>query len=112
MHIAVAKNHVDIVQRLLATGVFVDVPAISRCELTTPLHVAAQCALPTLVNLLLDHGANPKAIGEMDGTAFHMVLRSTLSVDSAHIETIILLLDYGLEINALALEMGGTVVSP
>jgi ankyrin repeat protein len=68
--------------------------------------------LPTLVNLLLDHGANPKAIGEMDDTALHMVLRSALRVDSAYIETIKLLLDRGLEIDALAPEMGGTVVSP
>ena len=111
LHIAVAKNHVDIVQLLLARGAFVDVPAVSHFGLTTPLHVAANCALPTLVNLLLDHGANTNAIGEMDGTALHMVLRSTLRVDSAHIETIKLLLDRGLEIDALALELGGTVVS-
>lgn len=111
LHIAVAKNHVDVVQLLLASGAFVDVQAISRFGPTTPLHVAAELARPTLVKLLLDHGANPNAIGELDGTALHMVLFRTLRVDAAHIETIKLLLDYGVEIDALAKEMGETVVS-
>jgi len=111
LHIAVAKNHVDVVQLLLASGAFVDVLAISRFGPTTPLHVAAELVRPTLIKLLLDHGANPNAIGELGGTALHMVLYHTLRVDPAHIETIKLLLDCGIEIDALAEEMGGTVVS-
>jgi len=111
LHIAVATNHVDVVQLLLASGAFVDVLAISRFGPTTPLHLAAGHDRPTLVKLLIDHGANPNTIGEMDATALHMVLLRTLRVDTAHIETIKLLLDCGAEIDALAEEMGGTVVS-
>ena len=111
LHIAVDKNHVDVVQLLLASGAFVDVLARSRFGLNTPLHVAAAHPRPTLVKLLLDHGANPNAVGEMDGTALHMVQFHTLRLDTTHIETIKLLLDCGAKIDALAMEMGGTVVS-
>jgi hypothetical protein len=60
---------------------------------------------------VLDHGANLKTIGEIDGTDLHLGPRYALRVDNPHIEMIKLLLDYSLEINTLALEMGGTVVS-
>lgn len=111
LHIAVAKNHVDVVQLLLASGAFVDVLAMSPFGSNTPLHLAAEHVRPTLVKLLLDHGANPNSIGEIDGTPLHMVLFHTLRVDTAHIETIKLLLDCGAKIDALAKEMGSTVVS-
>jgi ankyrin repeat protein len=77
----------------------------------TPLHLAAEHVRPALVKILLDHGANPNTIGEMDGTPLHMVLFHTLRVDTAHIETIKLLLDCGADIDALVEEVAGTAVS-
>lgn len=111
LHLASAAGNVDLVEFLIASGASVDTPDRSPHGASTPLHDAAFFGRSSVVEILLDHGANINAIGEEGGTALHQVLRNKEDVEPKYIETIRLLLDRGHDINSVALDLGGTIVS-
>jgi ankyrin repeat protein len=76
LHCATWKGHPEVVAALLAAGA--DVNAANQNEHwgTTPLHAAAHANQVVIAQLLIEHGANPKA-KDMEGrtplfhTTFH-----------------------------------------
>ena len=111
VHLASAAGYVNIVEYLIASGAVVDIHDRSQHGPSTPLHDAAFFGRCRVVEVLLDNGADIKAVGEQDGTVLQQVLRSKKHVEPQHIETIILLLDRGHDIHSGSMELGGTVVS-
>lgn len=111
LHIASAAGNLVMIEFLIASGASPDAPDRSPHGASTPLHDAAFDGRSRGVEILLDHGANINAIGEQGGTALHQVLRNKEHVESKHIDTIKVLLDWGHDINSVALDLGGTVVS-
>lgn len=109
LHIAAQAGSVPAIQFLLAHGAKVD---LRNSEGETPLHEAAFFAHPEAINALLDAGADINLpTGDYDFTALHNVLKYKHMVTTQQIQTITLLLDRGLDVNAEADEWGSTLVS-
>ncbi|KAL8706775.1 MAG: hypothetical protein Q9201_000201 [Fulgogasparrea decipioides] len=108
LHKAAQSGNVTAIHFLLAHGAKVD---LSNAEGETPLHEAAFWAHPKAIEALLNAGADISLpTGDDDYTALHNVLKYKDSVTAAHIETIELLLDGGLDPNAKADGWGSTLV--
>jgi len=87
----------------------VDLP---NSEGETPLHEAAFWARPEAIIALLDAGADiNRQTGDYYFTALHNVLKYKHTVTPQQIETIKLLLDRGMDVNAEADHWGSTLVS-
>lgn len=109
LHMAAQSGSVPAIQFLLAHGAKVDLP---NSEGATPLHEAAFFAHPEAIIALLDAGADINLpTGDYNHTALHNVLKYKNTVTPQQIETIKLLLDRGLDLNADADGWGGTLVS-
>lgn len=111
LHIASTAGHAEVVKILLASGA--DVNHLNRDTFgcSTPLHGASLRGCVHVVRLLLDNGADVNARDESRGTALHEVARNWPPLKAAHIETVMLLLDHGLDLDIWAGDMGGTGVS-
>lgn len=109
LHMAAEVGSVPCIQFLLTHGAKVD---LRNSEGETPLHVAAFWARPEAINALLDAGADINLeSGDYYFTALHNVLKYKDTVTSQQIETIGLLLDRGLDVNADCDGLGDTLVS-
>ena len=109
LHIAAQAGSVPAIQFLLAHGAKVD---LRNSEGETPLHEAAFWAYPEAIRALLDAGADINLpTGDYSYTALHNVLEYKTAVIPQQIETTKLLLDRGLNLNAVADCWGGTLVS-
>lgn len=109
LHIAAQAGSVPAIRFLLAHGAQVDLP---NSEGETPLHEASFWAHPKAVSALLDAGADINLpTGDYSYTALHNVLKYKNTVTPQQIETIELLLDRGLDLNAKADSWGSTLVS-
>ena len=100
LHMAARNGNLEMVKFLLAHGADVNVLDRDRDGSSQPLHVAAYRAQPNIVKFLLDSGAEKHMEGFMGQTALGRVLFNTRDVRPEHIETIMLLLDYGFDVNA------------
>ena len=108
LHMAAQTGSVSAVVFLLAHGAKVD---LRNSEGETPLHEAAFAAHPEVIRALLDAGANIRLpTGDYSYTALHNVLKHKNTVTPKQIETIELLLDRGLDVNAEADSWGSTLV--
>lgn len=108
LHIAAQTGSVPAIQFLLAHGAKVD---LRNSEGETPLHDAAFSAHPEAIRALLDAGADINLpTGDYNYTALHNVLKYKNTVTPQQIETITLLLDRGLDLNAEADDCGSTLV--
>ncbi|KAL8724760.1 MAG: hypothetical protein Q9181_006689 [Wetmoreana brouardii] len=108
LHIAAECGNVTAIHFLLAHGAKVDLP---NSEGETPLHEAAFWARSEAIKALLNAGADiNRPTGDYYYTALHIVLKYKHSVTAAHIETIELLLDRGLDPNATADHWGSTLL--
>ncbi len=109
LHIAAECGKVSAIRFLLAHGAKVDLP---NSEGETPLHEAAFWARPEAIIALLDAGADiNRQTGDYYFTALHNVLKYKHTVTPQQIETIKLLLDRGMDVNAEADHWGSTLVS-
>jgi len=109
LHMAAQAGSVQAIQFLLAHGAKVD---LRNSEMETPLHEAAFRARPEAIKALLNAGADINLeTGDYCFTALHNVLKYKHIVTSQQIETIELLLDRGLDVNADCDGLGSTVVS-
>ena len=109
LHMAAQSGSVPAVKFLLAHGAKVD---LRNSEGETPLHEAAYAAHPEAIRVLLDAGADINLpTGDYSYTALHNVLKHKNTVTPKQIETIELLLDRGLDLNAQADSWGSTLVS-
>ncbi|KAF8535425.1 ankyrin repeat-containing domain protein [Trichophaea hybrida] len=100
LHMAAGEGHVDMVQFLLDNGADIEIRDRDLTGDSTPLHHAAFDCQADVIRTLLENGADTRATGSFGGTALHQVLRDKFEVKQEHIETITLLLDCGLDINA------------
>lgn len=108
LHMAAQAGSVACIQFLLAQGAKVD---LRNSEMETPLHEAAFRAHPEAIKALLDAGADIHLeTGDYSFTALHNVLKYKHTVTEKQIETIELLLDRGLDVNADCDGLGSTVV--
>jgi len=108
LHVAAQSGNVTAIHFLLAHGAEVD---LRNSEGETPLHEAAYWARPEAIRALLDAGADAsRPTGDYSYTALHNVLKHKYSVTPTQIETIELLLDRGLDLNAKADSWGSTLV--
>ena len=99
---------VSAIQWLLAHGPTVD---LRNSEGETPLHEAAFWAHPEAIKALLEAGADINLpTGDYNYTALHNVLKYKNTVTPRQMETITLLLDRGLNVNAIADCWGSTLV--
>lgn len=109
LHMAAQTGNVSAIQFLLTHGAEVD---LRNSEGETPLHEAAFSAQPKAIRALLDAGADINLpTGDYSYTALHNVLKYKNTVTPQQIETIELLLDRGLDLNAEADSWGSTLVS-
>lgn len=109
LHMAAQSGSVPAIHFLLAHGAKVD---LRNSEGETPLHEAAYAAHPEVIRALLDAGADINLpTGDYSFTALHNVLKHKNTVTPKQIETIELLLDRGLDVNAEADSWGSTLVS-
>ena len=109
IHMAAQAGNVPAIRFLLAHGAKVD---LRNAECETPLHEAAFWAHPAAIQTLLDAGADINLpTGDYNYTALHNVLKYKNTVTPQQIETIKLLLDKGLDVNAEADCWGSTLVS-
>ena len=109
LHMAAQSGNVSAIKFLLAHGAKVD---LRNSEGETPLHEAAFAAHPEAIRALLDAGADINLpTGDYSYTALHNVLKYKNTVTPTQIETIELLLDRGLDLNAEADSWGSTLVS-
>lgn len=92
LRIAAITNKVDLVHKLLESGVN---PCASDERQRTALHFAACKGNLSVVNLLLEHGANPNQKDIVGNTALH------LAVCTSHTQVITLLLKAGTDVNSL-----------
>ena len=111
LHEAALKGNIEVIEYLLAHGANVDVRDAGQFGGSTPLIYAAQGAHVDAVRVLLDARADIDARGPNDDTVLSAVLPDGIQVTQRHIDTIILLLDYGVDINFRASAYGATVVS-
>ena len=110
LHIAAQAGNLTAIHFLLARGAKVD---LLNAERETPLHEAAFWARPGAVRALLNAGADPhRPTGDYSMTALHNVLKYKNTVTPEMRQTIGILLDHGLDVNAKADEWGSTLVSP
>lgn len=110
LHIAAGAGHVDIVEFLIANGAIIDIRNRFRDGENTPLLQAAFSCRARVVEILLDNGADIKAVGEMQRTSLLHVLWNVPHVEAKHIEMIELLLDRGHDPYSDNIETGGTIV--
>lgn len=109
LHFAAQSGGVPAIRFLLNHGAEVD---LRNSEGETPLHEAAYSAHPEAIKALLDAGADINLpTGDYQYTALHNVLKHKNTVTPQQIETIELLLDRGLNVNAEADSWGSTLVS-
>ncbi|MFJ9080195.1 ankyrin repeat domain-containing protein [Streptomyces sp. NPDC102278] len=94
---AVDKGHADVVRRLIAAGADLEQQAGEYQE-STPLCLAASQGHTAVVGVLLDAGAPTGPQGRLGYVP--LVLAAT-SGDEGHPETVALLLDRGVDINAV-----------
>lgn len=111
LHLAAGRGQVDVIRTLLAHGARVDISDRDQFACTTPLFYAAHAAQVDAVRVLLDAGADMNVTGPVDDTVLSAVLWDARLVNQRHIDTIILLLDRGVDINARTSPYGATVVS-
>ena len=81
LHCATWKGHPEVVKALLAAGA--DVNSVNQNEHwgTTPLHAAAHANQAVIAQLLIDHGANPRAQdGEGRTPLFHTTFHKAKAV--------------------------------
>ena len=106
LHMAAQAGSVPAIQWLLAHGAQVD---LRNSEYETPPHEAAFWAHPQAITALLGAGADINLhTGDYNYTALHNVLKYKNTVTPEQIETIKLLLDEGLDVNAEADSWGST----
>jgi hypothetical protein len=110
LHMAAGKGHAEMVKFLLDDGADIDIRDRDLTGNSTPLHHAAFDCHTDIIRTLLENGAEARATGSFGGTALHQVLRDKFEVGEEHLRTVTLLLDCGLDINAVEGEMGDTVV--
>lgn len=109
LHMAAQTGSVPAVRFLLSRGAKVD---FRNSEYETSLHEAAFFAHPEAIEALLDAGSQiDLQTGDYSYTALHNVLKYKNTVTPRQIETIELLLDRGLDVNAEADGWGSTLVS-
>lgn len=109
LHMAAQTGSVQAIQFLLTHGAEVN---LRNSEYETPLHEAAFYAHPEAIKVLLDAGSHINLqTGDYNYTALHNVLKHKTTVTPQQIETIELLLDRGLDVNAEADGWGSTLVS-
>ncbi|MFI5987293.1 ankyrin repeat domain-containing protein [Streptomyces sp. NPDC051555] len=94
---AAQKGHADVVRRLVAAGADLEQQAGEYQE-STPLCLAASHGHTAVVGVLLDAGARTGAQGRLGYVP--LVLAATTG-DEGHPETVALLLDRGVDINAM-----------
>ena len=111
LHEAALKGNIEVIKYFLAHGANVEIQDAGQFGGSTPLIYAAQRAHVDVVRTLLDAGASIDARGPNDETVLSAVLPNGIQVTQSHIDTIILLLDYGFDINPRASAYGTTVVS-
>ena len=111
LHEAAFAGNIEVIEYLLAHGANVDVQHAGQFGGSTPLIYAAQSAHVDVVRVFLDAGASIDARGPNDDTVLSAVLPDGIQVKQKHKNTIILLLDYGFDINFRASAYGATVVS-
>ena len=91
LHYAVFKNDFNTVNRLLGEGVS---PRQTMADGQTPLHVAAECNLPRMCELLLKKGAQVNAQDSFSGTPLH-----TAVAFQTDLEVVKILVGYGANIH-------------
>ena len=111
LHEAALKGQVEVIEYLLAHGAKVDVHDTGQFGGSTPLIYAAQSAHVDALRVFLDAGADIDTRGPNDETILSAVLPDAVQVKQSHVDTIILLLAYGLDINLRASTYVATVVS-
>ncbi|KAL9640372.1 MAG: hypothetical protein Q9164_000315 [Protoblastenia rupestris] len=108
LHVAAQAGNVTAIHFLLSHGAQVD---LRNSEGETPLHEAAFWARPDAVRALLDAGADlRRPTGDYSFTALHNVLKHKNAVTPEMCETIAILLDRGLDVNAKADSWGSTLI--
>jgi Ankyrin repeats (many copies) len=114
LHQAAFQGHVDVIHYLLAHGAEVNVFDRDQFGNCTPLFSAARRAQVDAVRVLLDAEADMEPTTQAEGveeTILSVVLWDLQKVTQRNIDTIVLLLDSGADINARPNEYGPTVVS-
>lgn len=91
LHYAVFKNDFNAVNRLLGEGAS---PCQAMADGQTPLHVAAECNLPRMCELLLKQGAQVNAPDSFSGTPLH-----TAVAFQTDLEVVKILVGYGANIH-------------
>jgi ankyrin repeat protein len=99
LHMAASSGTIETLKFLLARGADVNILDETVEGSDLPLHMAACSANRDKVKLLLDSGSERDRKGMCERTPLHMVLWGKRKVEPHHVETITLLLDYGLDIN-------------
>lgn len=109
LHMAAQSGSVPAIHFLLAHGAKVD---LCNSEGEMPLYEVAYVAYPEVIRAPLDAGADINLpTGDYSYTVLHNVLKHKNTVTPKQIETIELLLDRGLDVNAEADSLGSTLVS-
>jgi ankyrin repeat protein len=90
LHIAVAKEHLDVVQTLLAKGAKTNLPDLDG---DTPLHWAAEVGTPEIVHALIAAGADVNAGNKKGWSPLHW------SVTGGHKQVLQVLIDSGAQVD-------------
>jgi ankyrin repeat protein len=98
MHLAATNGHANVIKLLYRLGSRAIDMNNHKCNRTqTPMHTAAYYGHPHIIRLLLELGSNSLyAITDSNYTTLHSAM------ESDNIETVIMLIEYGLKLDALA----------
>jgi ankyrin repeat protein len=109
LHMAAARDNVEMIELLLAEGARVDELDSNTDGGSTPLHKAAWAAHVASIQALIDAGADVNAWSATNGTPLHEVLWSMSAVRPEHREAINVLVRNGADLFAEHESTGETV---
>ena len=92
IHYAAEKGYVQVVEKLIQTGIDVNIPAPNYGK-KTPLHIASEHGHSEVANLLVRNKVNVNAPAYENATPLHFAMKY------GHLEIVKLLIENGADVN-------------